>query len=63
MAAGVNEMLTVQVAAAARVVPQVFVCAKSGALTPEIAMLVMLRGALPVLLSVTGVAVLVVLMV
>src|SRR5579872_1762072 len=59
-AAGVKVTLRAQFAAAARVVPQVFVCAKSEALAPEMAMLVIVRVALPGLLSVTGAALLVV---
>jgi hypothetical protein len=53
LAVGVNVTLIVQLPAAATELPQVFVSAKSPAFVPVIAMLVMLKAALPVLLSAT----------
>jgi hypothetical protein len=50
--ADVKVMLSVQLAPAASETPQVLVCEKAAALVPEKAMDVMLRGALPVLVSV-----------
>ena len=60
-AVGEKVTLTAQVAAAASVLPHVFDCVKSDALAPEIPILAKVRGALPVLLSVTAMAALVVL--
>src|SRR5215472_658935 len=60
VALGVNVTLIVQDAPAATDVPQLFVCAKSPALVPVTARLVMLNAAFPVLLNVTGCAALVV---
>ena len=53
LAAGVNITAIVQFAPAASVMPHVLACAKSLALVPVTAMLVMLKVALPVLLRVT----------
>ena len=58
--AGVNLTLMLQFAPAASELPQVWVCAKSLALVPLIAMLLMVKIAVPVFLSVTGLAALVV---
>ena len=52
LAAGVNVTLIVQLLPAATELPQVLVCAKSLALVPVSARLVMLKAALPVLLRV-----------
>ena len=52
-AVGVNFTETLQFAPAATLVPQVLVCAKSPALVPVTAMLVMVRVPVPVLVSVT----------
>jgi hypothetical protein len=60
LAAGVNVTLTVQLAPAATLDPQLLVSAKSLGFVPVIAMLVMLKAALPVLFRVTGWAALVV---
>ena len=49
LAAGLNVTLIVQLAPAATELPQVLVCAKSLALVPVRARLVMLKAALPVL--------------
>ena len=54
LAEGVKVTLIVQLAPAATELPQLLVWAKLLALVPETAMLVMLRAALPVLLSVTA---------
>src|SRR5215831_10088842 len=56
IAEGVNVMLIAQEAPAATDVPQLFVCAKSLAFVPVMAMLVMFSVALPVLLNVTACA-------
>ena len=61
LAEGVNVTLIVQLVPAATLAPQLLVCAKSLALVPASARLVMLKVALPVLLRVTVCAVLVVL--
>lgn len=61
IAVGVNVTLMVQLPPAARELPQVLVCPKSPALVPVNPMLLMERARLPVLLSVTVWAVLVVL--
>jgi hypothetical protein len=53
LAVGVKVTLIVQLAAAATELPQVLVWAKSLALAPVIARLVMLKAAVPVLLKVT----------
>ena len=58
-AEGVNITAIAQLAPAATELPHVLVCAKSPALVPVTAMLVMLKVALPVLLRVTVCAVLV----
>jgi len=58
-AEGVKVTLIVQLAPAATELPHVLVCAKSPALVPVTAMLVMLKVALPVLRRVTVRAVLV----
>ena len=58
---GVKVRLMVQLAPAATLDPQLLVWAKSLALAPETAMLVMLKATLPELLSVTALVVLVVL--
>ena len=63
LAEGVNFTLIVQLAPAATELPHVLVCAKSLALVPVSARLVMFKAALPVLVSVTVWAVLVVLIV
>jgi hypothetical protein len=60
VAAGVNVKLIVQDAPTATDVPQLFVCAKSPAFVPVMAILVMLNAAFPVLLNVTACAALVV---
>src|SRR5215467_10544831 len=60
IAAGVNFTLIAQEVPAATDVPQLFVCAKSLAFVPVMAMLVMLSGAFPVLPNVTAWAALVV---
>ena len=52
-AVGVNFTETLQFAPAATLVPQVLVCAKSPALVPVTAMLVMVRAPVPVLVRVT----------
>jgi hypothetical protein len=52
-AEGLKVTLIVQLAAAATELPHVLVCAKSPALVPVTAMLVMLRVALPVLRRLT----------
>ena len=57
---GAKVTLIVQFPPAAREVPQVLVCAKSPALVPLIAMEIEFRAAVPVLLSVTACAALVV---
>src|SRR5439155_21127861 len=54
VAVGLNVTLIVQLDAAATLVPQVFVCAKSPLLAPVRAMVVMLNAALPGLERVTG---------
>jgi hypothetical protein len=53
LAAGVKVTLIVHLAPAATLDPQLLVCVKSLESTPVIPMLVMLKAALPVLLSVT----------
>jgi hypothetical protein len=53
LAVGVKVTLMVQLPPAATELPQVLVWAKSPALLPATAMLVMLKAALPVLLRVT----------
>ena len=60
VAEGVKVTLIVQLAPAATLVPQVFVCAKSPLLVPVTAMLVMLSAAVPLFVSVTVCAALVV---
>ena len=60
VAAGVNVTLIVHDALAARLLPHVVVSAKSPAFVPVTAMLLIVNGAVPVLLSVTAEAVLVV---
>ena len=60
LAAGVNVTRIVQLVLAATELPHVLLCAKSLALVPVSARLVMLKAALPVLLRVTACAVLVV---
>ena len=52
LAVGAKLTLIVQLEAAASELPQVLICAKSLALAPVTAMLVMLKGALPVLVTV-----------
>jgi hypothetical protein len=61
LAEGVKVRLMVQLAPAATLDPQLLVWAKSLALAPETATLVILKAALPELLSVTAFVVLVVL--
>src|SRR5215469_1771414 len=56
VAEGVNVMLIAQEAPAATDVPQLFVCAKSPAFVPVMAMLVMFSAAFPVLLNVAACA-------
>jgi hypothetical protein len=63
LAAGVNVTLIVQLAPAATELPQAFVWAKSPALVPVTVMPAILNAALPVLVSVTVRAALVVLIV
>lgn len=53
LAAGLKVTLIVQLAPAASELPHVWVCAKSGALVPVIAMAMIVRDAEPVFLSVT----------
>ncbi len=53
LAAGVKVTLIVQLAPAATLAPQLLVCAKSLGLVPVMAILVMLKAALPVLFRVT----------
>src|SRR5258708_1637278 len=60
VAAGVKVTLIVQLAAAATLVPQVFVCTKSLLCAPVTVMLVIVKLAFPVLVRVTVCAVLVV---
>ena len=60
LAAGVKVALMVQLAPAATLDPQLLVWAKSLALAPESAMLVMLKATLPELVKVTALVVLVV---
>jgi hypothetical protein len=60
VAAGVNVKLIMQDAPAVTDVPQLFVCAKSPAFVPVMAILVMPNAAFPVLLNVTACAALVV---
>src|SRR6185437_11052725 len=57
---GVKLTLIVQELAATRLVPQLLVCEKSPKLPPEIAIELIVNGALPTLLRVTGTALLVV---
>jgi len=52
LAAGMNVTLTVQLAPAATLPPQLLLCAKSPGFAPVSLMLLMLKAALPVLLSV-----------
>jgi hypothetical protein len=52
LAAGMNVTLTVQLAPAATLAPQLLLCAKSPGFAPVSVMLLMLKAALPVLLSV-----------
>lgn len=52
--AGVNTTEIEQLVAGAMAAVQVFVCAKSGALAPEIAMLPIVKVLLPVLVNTTG---------
>ena len=54
VAVGVNVTLMVQLAPAATLEPQVFVWAKSPPLAPAIPMPLIVNGALPVFVSVTG---------
>jgi hypothetical protein len=54
LAVGVKVTLMVQLPPAATELPQVLVCAKSPALVPAIATLLMLKAALPALLKVTA---------
>ncbi len=60
LAAGVNVTLMVQLPRAATLEPQVFVCAKSALLVPEIAIPLMLRAELVAFVNVTVCAALVV---
>src|SRR5437870_168925 len=60
LAVGLKVTLIPQLAPAANELPQVWVCAKFPALVPVIAMLLMVKIAVPVFLSVTVLAVLVV---
>ncbi len=60
-AVGLNVTLMVQFAFAATELPQVFVCAKSALFAPVMEIAVRLSGKLPVLVSVTDCAALVVL--
>src|SRR5437667_259797 len=60
LAVGLNVTLIPQLAPAANELPQVWVCAKFPALVPVIAMLLMVKIAVPVFLSVTVLAALVV---
>src|SRR5256712_7404189 len=60
LAVGLNVTLILQLAPAANELPQVWVCAKFPALVPVIAMLLMVKLAVPVFLSVTFFAALVV---
>src|SRR5437773_406151 len=60
LAVGLNVTLILQLAPAANELPQVWVCAKFPALVPVIAMLLMVKIAVPVFLSVTVLAALVV---
>ena len=53
-AVGVNVILMVQLALAAKLAPQLLVCAKSPLLTPAMLMLVRLNAAVPLLVSVTA---------
>ena len=53
LAEGVKVADTLQLAPAARLLPQVLVCAKSPLFAPLITMLVMFRATVPVLLMVT----------
>ena len=57
---GLKVTLIVQEPAATRLVPQLLVCTKSPKLPPEIAIELIVNGALPTLLRVTGTALLVV---
>jgi hypothetical protein len=59
-AAGVNVTLIEQLAPAAKLVPQVFVCEKSPLLVPVKVMLVRVSAAVPLLVSVTALAALLV---
>ena len=59
-AVGLKVTLMLQLAPAANELPQVWVCAKFPALVPVIAMLLMVKLAVPVFLSVTVLAALVV---
>jgi hypothetical protein len=61
LAAGEKVTLMVQLAPAATLDPQLLIWAKSPALLPETAMLVMLKATLPELVRVTALVVLVVL--
>ena len=61
LAEGVKVTLMVQLAPAATLDPQLLVWAKSSALAPETAMLVMLKATLPELVRMTDFVVLVVL--
>src|SRR5436190_20599958 len=56
LAVGLNVTLIPQLAPAANELPQVWVCAKFPALVPVIAMLLMVKIAVPVFLSVTVLA-------
>src|SRR2546425_1264735 len=60
LAVGMNVTLILQLAPAANELPQVWVCAKFPALFPVIAMLLMVKLVVPVFLSVTVLAALVV---
>jgi hypothetical protein len=60
LAVGLKVTLILQLAPAANVLPQVWVCAKSPALVPVIAMLLMVKLVVPVFLRVTVLAALVV---
>ena len=53
VAVGVKVTLIVQFAPAATLEPQLLVCAKSPRLVPPIAMLLIVKGPLPVFVSVT----------
>ena len=60
VAAGLNVTLIAQLAPAAKLVPQLFVCEKSPLLVPVNVMLVSVNAAVPLLVSVIGLAALLV---